>query len=104
MAGIILVKFWMHISKEEQLRRFGSAPEHALQSLEAHRRGLAQPREVGPVYGSAVEEMLLKTSTLTAPWTVVEGDYKWWARVKCVETLVKTVSKHLDYKPSAPAK
>jgi polyphosphate kinase 2 (PPK2 family) len=33
-------------------------------------------------------------------WTVVEGDFKWWARVKCLETLVKSVGRQLDFKPS----
>ena len=51
-AGTIVAKFWIHISKEEQLRRFGQRADIALQALEAHRRGLAQPRKVGPVFGS----------------------------------------------------
>ncbi|MCX6635002.1 MAG: hypothetical protein NT090_07975 [Acidobacteria bacterium] len=102
-AGIIVAKFWIHISKEEQLRRFeqraGTSSKRWKHTDEDWRN-----REKWDKYSEAVEDMLLKTSTLTAPWTVVEGDFKWWARVKCVETLVKTVGKQLDYKPSAPIK
>ena len=47
----------------EQLRRFEQRTGHTLQSLEADRRGLAQPREMGQITKTAVEEMLLKTST-----------------------------------------
>jgi polyphosphate kinase 2 (PPK2 family) len=98
-AGIILVKFWIHISREEQLRRFEQ------RSTTAYKRWKLtdedwRNREKWDQYLEAVEEMLLKTSTLVAPWTVVEGDFKWWARVKCLETLVKTVSRQLDFKPS----
>jgi polyphosphate kinase 2 (PPK2 family) len=44
--------------------------------------------------------MLLKTSTIIAPWTVVEGNFKWFARVKCLATIVKSLSRELKYKPS----
>jgi len=50
-----------------------------------------------------VEEMLLQTSTLTAPWTAVEANFKWFARVKCFATVVAAASKALNYKPSDPA-
>jgi hypothetical protein len=46
--------------------------------------------------------MLLRTSTLTAPWTVVESNFKWFGRVKCLRTIVDTVSKTLGYKPADP--
>ncbi len=46
--------------------------------------------------------MLLKTSTLTAPWTVVESNFKWFGRVKCLKTVVDVLSKTLDYKPADP--
>ena len=46
--------------------------------------------------------MLLKTSTLTAPWTIVEGNNKWWARVKALSTLVGALSRDLNYTPYDP--
>jgi polyphosphate kinase 2 (PPK2 family) len=102
-AGIIVAKFWIHISKEEQLRRFGQRADTPYKRWKLTDEDWRN-REKWDQYSEAVEDMLLKTSTLTAPWTVVEGDFKWWARVKCVETLVKTVGKHLGYKPSASFK
>ena len=101
-AGIILVKFWIHISKEEQLRRFGQRADTPYKRWKLTDEDWRN-REKWDQYSEAVEEMLLKTSTISAPWTVVEGDFKWWARVKCLETLVKTVGKHLGHKP-APIK
>ena len=53
-------------------------------------------------YETAVEDMLLKTSTRTAPWTIVEGNDKWYARVKTLRTLVEVLSKELDYQPDGP--
>jgi hypothetical protein len=49
-----------------------------------------------------VNDMLLRTSTATAPWTIVEGNYKWFARVKTLRTLVEVLSKELDYQPVEP--
>ena len=46
--------------------------------------------------------MLLRTSTLTAPWTIVEGNDKWFARVKTLRTLVDVLSKELDHQPLEP--
>ena len=56
-------------------------------------------REKWDLYEDAVEEMLLKTSTVTAPWTIVEGTDKAWARVKVLKTVVDTLSKELDFQP-----
>ena len=101
-AGIIVAKFWIHISKEEQLRRFeqraGTSYKRWKLTDEDWRN-----REKWDLYNAAVEGMLLKTSTATAPWTVVEADFKWWARIKCLQTLVVRLSKELRYKPAAPA-
>jgi hypothetical protein len=46
--------------------------------------------------------MLLRTSTATAPWTIVEGNDKWFARVKALRTLVEVLSKELAYQPTEP--
>ena len=51
-----------------------------------------------------LEEMLVKTSTKTAPWCLVEGNDKYWARVKVLSELVKILSTELDYKPADPLK
>jgi polyphosphate kinase 2 (PPK2 family) len=99
--GMILVKFWIHISPEEQLRRFEAredTPYKAWKLTDEDWRN----RQKWDEYEEAVEDMLLRTSTITAPWTVVEGNQKWYARVKALRTLVEVLSKELDYQPAEP--
>ena len=97
--GMILVKFWFHVSKDEQLQRFEARRETP------HKRWKLtdedwRNREKWGAYEEAVEDMLLKTSTLTAPWTVVEGNDKLWARVKTQETVIDALTAALG--PAAP--
>jgi polyphosphate kinase 2 (PPK2 family) len=96
--GMIVVKFWIHISPDEQLRRFQqreATPYKAWKLTEEDWRNRAK----WDAYREAVNDMLLKTSTVTAPWTVVAGDDKWFARVKTLSTLVDVLSQELDYQP-----
>ncbi len=90
-SGCIVVKFWIHLSKDEQLRRFKGRerdPYRRYKLTEEDWRNRARWKE----YEEAVEQMLQKTSTPLAPWTVVEGNDKFWARVK----IVKTVADRLE--------
>jgi polyphosphate kinase 2 (PPK2 family) len=98
-TGAILVKFWLHISPEEQLKRFKERVDKPYKSWKLTGEDWRN-RDKWPQYEAAVEEMLLKTSTLQAPWTIVPGNYKWNARVKCLRALVQTVSHELNYKPT----
>ena len=102
-AGAILVKFWMHISRDEQLRRFRSREKTAYKRWKLTREDWRN-REKWARYQAAVEEMLLRTSTSYAPWTVVESNFKWFARVKCLGTLVTAVSGALKHTPKDPLK
>jgi polyphosphate kinase 2 (PPK2 family) len=97
-AGILIGKFWLHISKEEQLRRFEGrqeTPHKAFKLTDEDWRN----REKWDEYHAAVDEMLIKTSTTDAPWTVVEGNCKRFARVKTLRTLADMMSAGL--RPSA---
>ena len=96
--GTILFKFWLHISKAEQLQRFDSRANDPLRRWKLTEEDWRN-REKWEVYAQAVDEMLLKTSTVTAPWTIVEGDDKYYARVKIVKTLVEKLSQELGYDP-----
>ena len=98
--GTILFKFWIHISKAEQLARFESRANDPLRKWKLTEEDWRN-REKWNVYAQAVDEMLLKTSTVTAPWTIVEGDDKLYARVKVLRTLVEKLSKELNYDPFA---
>lgn len=99
--GMIVTKFWIHISPEEQLRRFEArrdTPYKAWKLTEEDWRNRAK----WDAYAEAVNDMLLRTSTATAPWTIVEGNDKWFARVKTLRTLVEVLGKELDYQPVEP--
>ena len=96
--GTILFKFWLHISKAEQLARFESRSNDPLRRWKLTEEDWRN-REKWSVYAQAVDEMLLKTSTVTAPWTIVEGDDKNYARVKILRTLVDKLSKELNFDP-----
>jgi len=91
--GIVLAKFWLHIDDKEQLRRFQERETVAWKRTRSA-RGLAQPGEVGPVRG-AVSDMIARTSTAQAPWTLVAANDKRWARVQVVESLCARLEKAL---------
>jgi polyphosphate kinase 2 (PPK2 family) len=99
--GTILAKFWIHISKEEQLRRFEGRQETPYKAWKLTDEDWRN-RKKWDEYEQAVNDMLLKTSTLTAPWTIVEGDCKWYARIKALRTLVGVMSEELNYVPPDP--
>jgi polyphosphate kinase 2 (PPK2 family) len=98
--GTILFKFWLHIDQQEQLHRFESRAGDKLRSWKLTDEDWRN-REKWGVYEEAVNEMLLKTSTITAPWTVVEGNSKPYARIKILRTLVDKLSTELKFDPFA---
>jgi polyphosphate kinase 2 (PPK2 family) len=91
--GMILVKFWMHVSAEEQLRRFESRAADPLRSWKLTDEDWRN-REKRPDYEAAVEEMLERTDD-PARWHVVPGDDKRLARVVVVETVCAAVEAEL---------
>ncbi len=99
--GTIIIKFWLHISRDEQLRRFEQRQAIAYKSWKLTAEDWRN-RDKWPLYEAAVEDMLLKTSTVTAPWTVVEGNDKYWARVKALTTTVDVLSTELNHTPRDP--
>jgi polyphosphate kinase 2 (PPK2 family) len=99
--GTILVKFWIHISQGEQLSRFELRQETPYKAWKLTDEDWRN-RQKWDLYEKAINDMILKTSTLTAPWTIVEGNCKWYARVKALRTLVEALSEELDYVPTDP--
>ncbi len=92
--GAVLVKYWMHITKEEQLARFESrkvTPWKQWKLTDEDWRN----RDKWDDYEAAVTDMVERTSTLLAPWTLVEGNDKRFARVKVIETLSNALEKRL---------
>ena len=93
--GTILVKFWIHISQEEQMARFEARRNAGYKAWKLTDEDWRN-REKWSLYQEAVEDMLLKTSTITAPWTIVEGNSKYYARVKVVQTFVEALEIELQ--------
>lgn len=96
--GTILFKFWIHISREEQLSRFEDRKDTAYKAWKLTDEDWRN-REKWELYAKAVNEMLRKTSTITAPWTVVPGNCKWVARLKVLETIVDGLCHELNFDP-----
>jgi polyphosphate kinase 2 (PPK2 family) len=92
--GMILVKFWMHVSEQEQLRRFESRANDPLRSWKLTDEDWRN-RKKRRQYEAAVEQMLARTDHPKAPWHVVAGDDKKLARVTVVETVCDTVEAEL---------
>ena len=93
-SGAIVMKFWMQIDKDEQERRFKERqanPEKQWKITDEDWRN----REKWDLYERAVEEMLVKTSTPSAPWIIVEGNNKYYARIKVLETVVDAIQKRI---------
>ncbi len=99
--GVILAKFWIQISREEQLRRFEERKAIGYKAWKLTEEDWRN-REKWAAYEEAVEQMLVKTSTTTAPWTLVEGNDKNWARTKVLAKLVKILAAEMDYEPADP--
>lgn len=100
-SGVLIVKYFFHIDKDEQMRRFEerkATPHKSWKLTEEDFRNRGQ----WDAYEAAIGEMLVRTSTRTAPWTLVEGNDKRHARVKSLRCLVEVLEERLGM-PSASA-
>ena len=88
--GMILIKFWMHISPEEQLKRFEKRQDTPLKRWKLTSEDWRN-RERRPVYTEAVEDMFEHTHRDNAPWTIVPGDSKKFARVFVIEHVIERI-------------
>jgi polyphosphate kinase 2 (PPK2 family) len=94
--GMILVKFWLHVSAEEQLRRFESRAEDPLRVWKLTDEDWRN-RKKRALYERVTEEMFERTDHKAAPWTLVEADNKRWARVKVIETVNATIEAGMQH-------
>lgn len=88
--GMILLKFWMHVSSDEQLERFKRREKDPLKRWKLTEQDWRN-RERWPAYEDAVEDMLARTDHAGARWTVVPGESKRYARVFVVEETVAQI-------------
>jgi polyphosphate kinase 2 (PPK2 family) len=85
--GIVVVKYWLHISREEQLRRFRERRRLSFKQWKLTDEDWRNRRKWNEYHG-AVNEMFARTSTRTAPWTLVEANDKYYARLKVIRRLI----------------
>ncbi|HET6508657.1 MAG TPA: UDP-galactose-lipid carrier transferase [Baekduia sp.] len=90
--GAIVVKFWLHVSPDEQLHRFKRRQEDPLKRWKITAEDWRN-REKRPQYVDAVEEMLDRTDLPEAPWILVEGESKRFARVKVMESVIEQIER-----------
>src|SRR5450830_136227 len=102
-AGTIVVKFWLQISQEEQLRRFQER-----EAIDFKRFKITEEdwrnREKWDAYQQAICDMVERTSTGNAPWTLVEANDKNHARVKVLRTLCERLEAELETAKAVKAK
>lgn len=88
--GQILIKFWIHIDQDEQLQRFEDRKKDPYKKWKITEEDWRN-REKWPLYQEAVNQMISLTSTPEAPWTIVEGNSKYFARIKALNTVIAAI-------------
>jgi len=104
LEGMILLKFWMHISDDEQLRRFKRREGDPLKNWKLTGEDWRN-REKRTAYEQAVEDMLERTDHALAPWHLVEAESKRYARVKVMETTIAEIERGMrsrGFEPPQP--
>lgn len=98
-SGAILLKFWLHIDQDEQLHRFKQREETSYKRHKITDEDWRN-REKWDGYKSAVNEMVIRTSTEYAPWTLIPGNDKLYARINVLETVCDRLRSALSDKES----
>ena len=98
--GVRLVKLFMHISGEEQLRRFRERIATPAKHWKISAEDILN-RARRSDYLTALDDMFAQTSTETAPWHVIPAEYKWFGRVAMAKTVVKALGRGLALGPPA---
>jgi polyphosphate:AMP phosphotransferase len=93
--GILLLKFWIHVSKAEQLKRFRDRSRTSYKRWKITEEDWRN-RKRWDDYTVAVNDMVARTSTTIAPWTLVEGNDKNFARLKVVRTVADCLGDRLN--------
>ncbi|MGR9100393.1 MAG: polyphosphate:AMP phosphotransferase [Gammaproteobacteria bacterium] len=94
--GILLLKFWLHIDKDEQLRRFKAREKISYKKYKITEDDYRN-REKWSDYMLAVDEMVARTSSKNASWCLVEGNDKHYARVKIIRTFCEKLEPLLEH-------
>lgn len=92
--GMLLVKFWLHISKDKQLQRFKDREATPYKRFKITKEDYRN-REKWDQYEQAASEMIARTSTSYAPWHLVPANDKRWARVQVIRTVCDALEARL---------
>ncbi|MDB6152623.1 MAG: hypothetical protein JWL90_1076 [Chthoniobacteraceae bacterium] len=95
--GAVIVKFYLHITKEEQLARFKRREADPYKHWKINDEDWRNRRKWDE-HNEAAEEMFQNTSTTCSPWNVIPANFKWVARVKVTKTVVDTLTERLKQK------
>jgi hypothetical protein len=98
-AGVIVVKVWLQISQEEQLKRFKEREKIEFKRFKITEEDWRN-REKWDAYQESICDMVDRTSTGIAPWTLVEANDKGYARVKVLRTICERLEAELDGRPA----
>jgi polyphosphate kinase 2 (PPK2 family) len=93
--GVVIVKFWLAIGKDEQLRRFKAREGKGFKRFKITDEDWRNRKKWGE-YVRAVCDMVDRTSTDVAPWTLVEANDKYHARIKVLKTVAARIEAALD--------
>ncbi|MFN3398620.1 MAG: polyphosphate:AMP phosphotransferase, partial [Sulfurimicrobium sp.] len=96
--NIVVSKFWLAISKDEQLKRFKEREETGFKRYKITDEDWRN-REKWDAYEQAICDMVDRTSTENAPWTLVEANDKNFARIKILKTLCNQIESRLSSLP-----
>jgi len=94
-TGCIVLKFWMEISPDEQLKRFKARQDNPLKQYKITDEDWRN-REKWDIYEKYIDDMISATNAERAPWIVVESEDKKYGRIKVLKKIVDTLSKELD--------
>lgn len=92
--GALIIKFWVEVSSDEQLRRFESRQNDPAKQWKITDEDWRN-REKRPQYHEAVQDMFRLTSTKVAPWIILESENKYYARVKSLRVINDALEKRL---------
>ncbi|MEZ5258196.1 MAG: UDP-galactose-lipid carrier transferase, partial [Ilumatobacteraceae bacterium] len=95
LEGVILVKFWLQISEEEQLHRFHRREVDPLRAWKLTEEDWRN-RDKSDRYAEAAEDMFRLTDHDLAPWNLIAGEQKRYARVQVLETLIERIEAGIE--------
>ncbi len=95
--GSLILKFYIHISKKEQLKRFKARAEDPYKHWKINDEDWRNRRKWNQ-YTEAANDMFRLTNTKHAPWHIIEGEYKWHARVKTLKIILSAIEKRYGKK------